>query len=385
MKDRLRVMIRKEFIQALRNPRMRAMLLVPPVLQLIIFGYAANMDVNTARVGWMDSDRTPESRALLAAFGGSNRFEVVAAVDRGEEMEQLLDESKVDAVVRVMPGFAADIHRGRTAQAQVVVDGTNSNIASVVAAYATQVVARFSQEQLAAQQAAKLVGRTTATGGPVRLNTPRLGAETRVWFNADLRSRNYFVPGVVVNIITLVTLMLTALAIVREKEIGTMEQLMVTPVRPIELMIGKTLPFAAMGLFDVALVVTVALAVFRVPFRGSFLLLFGASVLFLMSTLGAGLFISTVSRTQQQAMMATFVFFLPAFLLSGFAFPVRNMPPAVQYFTLLNPVRYFLEIVRGIFLKGNGLEVLWPQTAALAAFGLTILMLSSARFHKTLE
>lgn len=385
MRERLRVIIKKEFLQALRNPRMRAMLIVPPIVQLLIFGYAANMDVNVARIGWMDMDRSVHSRELLAAFRGSGRFEVTPVTEGERQMERFLDAGKVDAVVRVLPGFARDIERGRTAPAQILVDGTNSNTASIVAGYATQVIGRFSREKLEQLQRDKLVGPTVSAGAPVGFSIPRLTAQTRVWFNPDLRSRNYFVPGVVVNIIMLVTLMLTAMAIVREKEIGTMEQLMVTPIRPIELMIGKTVPFACVGLFDTVLVVAVSLLVFKVPFRGSFILLLASALLFLLTTLGAGLFISTVSRTQQQAMMTTFLFFQPVFLLSGFAFPVRNMPLPVQYLTLLNPVRYFLEVVRGIFLKGTGVEVLWPQLTALAIFGVAILVLSAARFHKKLE
>jgi ABC-2 type transport system permease protein len=385
MKERVLVMIRKELIQAFRNPRMRVLLFMPPLIQLIIFGYAANMDVETSRLAWMDMDRTPESRELLAGFQGSGRFQFVAVPEHDGEMQLLLDRSEVDAVVRVLPGFARDLHRGRTASVQVLVDGTNSNSASIVAGFATQTIARFSRQKFEDRQRDRLVGRTTAAGGPVSLTTARLTAEPRVWFNPDLRSRNYFVPGVVVNIITLVTLMLTAMAIVREKEIGTMEQLMVTPIRPVELMLGKTIPFAGVGLADTLLVVAVSLLVFKVPFRGSFLLLMGAAVLFLLTTLGAGLFISTVSRTQQQAMLATFLFFQPFFLLSGFAFPIRNMPEAVQYLTWLNPVRYFLEIARGIFLKGAGVDVLWPQLLALGVFGVAILALSAARFHKKLE
>jgi len=288
----------------------------------------------------------------------------------------------VDAVVRVLPGFARDVERGRTTCVQVLVDGTNSNTASIVSSNAGQVIARYSNEVIQRQQRDKLVGRTMSTGGPLHPNIPRVDARTRVWFNADLRSRNYFVPGVVVNIITL---MLTAMAIVREKEIGTMEQLMVTPIQSIELMLGKTLPFALVGLFDTALAVTVALLLFHLPFRGHvWVLLLGACV-FLMTSLGAGLFISTVSRTQQQAMMSTFLYFQPFFLLSGFTFPIRNMPAAVQYLTYLNPVRYFLEIVRGVFLKGSGVSVLWPQLVALAIIGASVLTLSALRFHKKLD
>ena len=222
--------------------------------------------------------------------------------------------------------------------------------------------------------------------GPGRVNRgPLLSAESRIWFNVDLKSQNYFVPGVVVNIIALVTIMLTAMAIVREKEIGTMEQLMVTPIRPVELMLGKTIPFAAVGLLEVLLVTGAALLIFRVPFRGSLLLLLGCATAFLLTTLGSGLLISTISATQQQAMMASFFFFMPAFMLSGFAFPIRSMPLAVQVLTYLNPVRYFMEIVRGIFLKGIGLSVLWPQALALLLIGTALVGLSVLRFQKRLD
>jgi ABC-2 type transport system permease protein len=226
---------------------------------------------------------------------------------------------------------------------------------------------------------------TRSPGSAVNASVPQVTARSRVWFNPDLYSRNYFVPGVVANIIMMVTLMLTALAIVREKEIGTMEQLMVTPLRPMELMLGKTLPFAVVGLVDVTLVTTLALVLFHVPFNGSFPLLLGCALLFLMTSLGAGLFISTISHTQQQAMMSSFFFSMPAFMLSGFAFPIRNMPLVVQYLSYLNPLRYFIEIVRGIFLKGVGVGVLWPQMACLAVYGVTVLTLSALRFHKTLD
>ena len=224
-----------------------------------------------------------------------------------------------------------------------------------------------------------------SSGGPVSIPLPQLVSRSRVWYNPDLKSRNYFIPGVVVNIITLVTLSLTAMAIVREKEIGTMEQLMVTPIRPLELILGKTLPFVLVGYWDLVLVVSAALLIFHVPFNGSFALLLFAAFVFLLTTLGAGLFISTISRTQQQAMMATTLFFQPFFMLSGFTFPIRNMPQMVQWLTYINPVRYFMEIVRGVFLQGAGLQTLWPQIVALAIFGVAILSASVRRFHKQLE
>jgi ABC-2 type transport system permease protein len=383
MRDRLRVIIRKEFRQAFREPRMRTMLFLPPVIQLLVFGYAVNLDVSHATMAWMDQDRTPQSRELLNAFQGSGRFDVRAIVENDSEAQAVLDSNKVDMVVRVLPGFERDVRRGRATAVQILINGTNSNTASIVSGYASSIVASFGAQAMDAQNRNRLTARMAQA--PVNGGIPRLDLESRVWFNPDLLSRNYFVPGIVVNIIMQITLMLTAMAIVREKEIGTMEQLMVTPLRPIELMLGKTLPFALVGLVDTALVITVALALFHVPFRGNPLLLFACAVLFLMTTLGAGLFISTISRTQQQAMMTTFLFFQPFFLLSGFAFPIRNMPEPIQYLTLLNPMRYFIEIVRGLFLKGSGVAVLWPQMLALAIFGVLILSGSAMRFRKRLD
>ncbi len=382
---RIRQLIQKEFNQALREPRMRMMLFVPPVLQLIIFGYAVNLDVEHSRIAWMDLDHTPASRELRAQFGGSPYFEIVATPAQESEVRELLDRDRVQAVIRVLPGFGREVQRGDVTPVQVLIEGSNSNTASIVSSYTAQVVSRYSSTLLRGQQQARLVGRTAIVGGPVNLDMPVLSARSRVWFNPNLRSRDYFVPGVVANIIAMITLMLTAMAIVREKEMGTMEQLMVTPIRPIELMLGKTLPFALVGLMQVVLITATALLVFHTPFRGSALLLLGCSVLFLLTTLGAGLFISTISQTQQQAMMASFFFFMPAFMLSGFAFPIRNMPWAVRYLTYLNPVRYSVEIVRGIFLKGTGVGVLWPQMVALLIFGVTILLLSAMRFHKRLD
>jgi ABC-2 type transport system permease protein len=383
MWSRIAVMLRKEFRQALREPRMRVLLFMPPLIQLIIFGYAVNLDVDHVEIAWMDQDRTPASRDLLAGFQGSTRFDVVATPGGEDEIRQLMDRGDVQAVVRVLPGFARDLDRGRPTSVQILVEGTNSNTASLVSSYATQIVSDYSAKVLSRQMQEKKMARSPSAA--VNLSVADLAARPRVWFNPELKSRNYFVPGVVANIIMIVTLMLTALAIVREKEIGTMEQLMVTPIRPIELMIGKTLPFAVVGLVDVLVVTTAALLIFHIPLRGNPLLLVASAALFLLTSLGAGLFLSTISRTQQQAMMASFFFSTPCFMLSGFAFPIRNMPLAVQYLTYLNPLRYFIEIVRGLFLKGTGIAVLWPQMAILAVYGVSVLLLSALRFHKRLD
>jgi ABC-2 type transport system permease protein len=387
MWERLQVILRKEFIQALREPRMRVLLFLPPLMQLLIFGYAVTLDVDHARIAWMDMDRTPESRALRARFEGSGRFDVIAAPESEEQAQSVLDRGQAHAVVRVLPGFARDLARGRATEVQVLLDGTNSNTASLVSAYASGVIAGFANDVMAGQtkndQTIKVEIRGPGLARSAMLTPAAAGS--RVWFNPDLRSRNYFVPGVIANILFMVTLMLTAQAIIREKEIGTLEQLMVTPIRPIELMLGKTLPFALVGLMNMLIITAGALLIFHIPFRGNFFLLLFCALLFLMTSLGAGLFLSTVSQTQQQANMGSFFFTTPAFMLSGFMFPIRNMPVAVQYLSYLNPLRYFMEIVRGVFLKGVGVEVLWPRMLCLLAYGVTVLGLSAARFHKTLD
>jgi ABC-2 type transport system permease protein len=380
--ERIREIIRKEFRQSFREPRMRALMIVPPVLQFLIFGFVVNLDVEHSKLAWFDQDLSPASRELRDAFTGSKRYTIVSAPANEAELQRILDEGRVESAVVVPPDFGRDLARGRQARIQILVDGTNSNTASILAGHAGEIVRSFSNGRLIEIQNQKRMARG---GGIARLAAPGINMEHRVWFNPELKSRNYFIPGVLVNIMTLVTLMLTSMSIVREKEIGTMEQLMVTPIRPAELMLGKTLPFALVGLFDLGLIIVLALLVFRIPFQGSGLLLLGAAVLFLFTTLGAGLFISTISHTQQQAIMSTFFFFQPVFILSGFAFPIRNMPEPVQYLTLLNPNRYFLEICRGIFLKGSGIDILWPQMAALAIFGICILYFSARRFHKRLE
>lgn len=385
MWNRILSIMRKEFIQTLRDPRLVVLLIGPPLLQLILFGYAVNLDVERARTAWMDMDRTPASRELLSEFRGSRYFSIVEFPATDREVQDLMDRGEVQSVIRILPGYARDVKRGNSASVQILVDGTNSNTAAIVANYATQIVAAHAGRALSDQQNSRLVGLTAKTGGAAPAVIPVLTAQSRVWFNPDLVSRVYFVPGVVVIVVALVTIMLTSMSIVREKEIGTMEQLMVTPMTPLEMITGKLLPFAVVGMFQVALVVMAALLIFHVPIRGSILLLFGCTLLFLLSTLGVGLFISTISMTQQQAMMLSFFFFLPAMLLSGFAFPIRNMPPAAQYLTFLNPLRYFMQIVRDVFLKGVGIASVWQEVLALFIFGMAILSLSTLRFHKNLD
>jgi ABC-2 type transport system permease protein len=383
MWERIFEIVRKELRQSLRNPRVRMTMIVPPILQTIIFGYAVNLDVEHVRLAVMDLDRSETSRDLIRKFTGSPYFTLLGEAQNDRAAQDLIDRGDVDAVVRIPVHFGEVIGRWHQSEVQVLLDGSNSNTASIIAQYAAGAIAAFNQETLQGQQNQRLVGRTTH--GAVLLAMPTIRLDTHVWFNPELKSRYYFVPGVLVNIIMIVTLILTALSIVREKEIGTMEQIMVTPIKPIELMLGKTIPFALVGFADSVLVTALALLLFHVPFRGNALFLAFTAALFLLSTLGAGLFLSTISRTQQQAMMLAFFFIQPAFMLSGFTFPIRNMPQPVQWITLLNPLRYFMEIVRGVFLKGIGIDVLWPQVLILGVMGVVILVSSALRFHKRLD
>jgi ABC-2 type transport system permease protein len=375
MFDRIRHMLIKEFIQLFRDPRMKAIVFMVPAVQVIIFGYAATTDVRHIRTAIYDLDNSVPSRELAARFVRSGYFAVVEHVADERRARDLLDRSDVQVILRMNSGFGGELDAGRTAQLQVLVDGTDSNTAAIVLNYSTKIALQFSQNVLAA--------RLDRLQGAVR-RPGEMKLETRAWFNANLESRNFYVPGVIALLILVTTLLLTSMAVVREREIGTMEQIMVTPIRPAEFILGKTLPFALVGFADVILVTTVSVLVFEVPIRGSVVLLLFATALYLMSTLGVGLLISSISHTQQQAMMTTFFYAFPAILLSGFVFPIANMPEAIQWLTYLDPLRYFLVILRGIFLKGAGVSILWPQLLALATLGAGTLWLAVNRFHKTL-
>lgn len=385
MWERLRHMLTKEFIQILRDPRMKAVIFVTPILQLIVFGYAVTTDITEIPTAVADFDRTQETRELVRRFESSGYFRVVRRVERADALRLLIDRGAAKTALQFDPGFTTDLKRGRTAELQVLVDGTDSNTASVVMDYANRIVAQYNREVGAQALATRQIGLGAEAEGLAGVVAAGVVVEARAWYNPDLRSRNYNVPGVIAIIIMLTSLLLTSMAIVREREIGTMEQLMVTPIRPAELILGKTLPFALIAFVDVVLITAVAVFWFTVPIKGSLLLLFGATALYLLSTLGIGLFISTVSKTQQQALMSTFFFYLPAVLLSGFMFPIANMPEAIQYLTYVNPLRYYLVVIRGIFLKGNGPAVLWPQMLALALLGAAVFSVSTLRFRKRLE
>jgi len=355
----------KELIAISRDPKLLRLVFISPLVQLMVFGYAVSTDVRNTRTFVVDHDHTAESRALVESMTSSGYFRVVGRSDRPRDLVAALDGGRAVVGLQIPPGYAADLHRPGGAKVQLLLDGTNSNVATVALGYAEQIVRTYG-----------LAHATVAWHPPVDLRE-------RAWYNPALLSRIFNVPAVIGSIMLLISLLLTALAVVREREIGTLEQLMVSPVTPRELIVGKTLPFAAIALFDMALITTVALLWFHVPFTGSFLLLLVAALLFLLSSLGLGLLISTISSTQQEAFLATFMLFMPTMLLSGFMFPVSSMPVVFQWLTLLNPLRHYLEIVRAVFLKAAGFRALWFQFTALFVMGTVVMVLAASRFRKT--
>jgi ABC-2 type transport system permease protein len=364
---RIREMVRKEFRQLFRDPRMVRILIFPPLIQLIIFGYAVSTDIRHTPTFVVDHDRSQESRSLVDAVTASGYFRVVGWSPRSSDMVRALDSGDAIVGLEIPPDFSKNLGEGIGTRVQLLLDGTNSNTAMTARGYAEAIIRNFSRE-------------SGLSPVPVTIDL-----NERAWYNPDLLSRDYNVPGVVAVLMMIVCLLLTSLAVVREREIGTLEQLMVSPLRSYELIAGKTIPFAIVGLLDLTMVTALALAWFGVPFKGNFPFLFGAGILYLLSALGAGLLISTISRTQQEASMAAFLFLQPAILLSGFMFPIESMPVAFQYLTLINPLRHFQVIVRGVFLKGSGFALLWPQCLALLIIGTGVLSFAATRFRKTIE
>ncbi|MGA2515421.1 MAG: ABC transporter permease [Thermodesulfobacteriota bacterium] len=372
----VRYLFVKELIQTLRDKRMRVTLIVPPIFQLIVFGYAANLDVKHIRTAIRDLDQSVDSRDLIGRFGSSKYFDMVSFPKTPREVKDLINQGQVTVSIEIPTDFSKKLKKGDTATVQIVLDGSESNTALIALGYANQILSDFSTQMLV-----KRLNRA----GMIGFEEAGVELQHRTWFNPNFESRLFYIPGVIASIAFLIPIILTAQAIVREREIGTLEQIMVTPIRSWELMIGKTLPFALFGLLDVMMIALIGVFWFEVPLRGNpFVLLLGA-VLFLMSSVAIGLFISTICSTQQQAQISTFFFTMPAFTLSGFAFPIENMPEWIQTLTYANPLRYFLVIIRGVFLKANGLDILWPQMLALGILGTLMILLSSLRFQKRLK
>jgi ABC-2 type transport system permease protein len=366
---RIRRMIAKEIRQLFRDPKTKRVIFVAPIIQLILFGYAVNTDVRNVATALVDHDHTARSRALVEAFTSSGYFRVVSVSDRPSDLGHALDGGRATVALEIPAGYAADLAAGRSPVVQLLVDGTNSNTATVAQGYAVKIA------QAHATRVAEESGVTLPTSVDLR---------TRAWYNPALVSRVYNVPAVIGVIVLLMCLLLTALGVVREREVGTLEQLLVSPLSATELMVGKTIPVAGIAMMQMGLVTTVALLWFQVPLRGSVPALLLAAALFILAGLSFGLFISTISATQQEAFLAMFLFILPAIILSGFLYPIDTMPEVFQQLTLANPLRHFLEIVRGIFLKGAGLRELWPQFAVLAGMSGTGLLVATRRFKATL-
>ena len=375
MFERIKTILIKEFLEIFRDPRMRFTIFVPPIIQVLIFGYAATMDITHVPTAVYDQDNTKQSRELIRDFSYSKYFDINYYLDEEEQVRTIIDRSKVISVLKIDRQFARDLIGNRSAKLQLILDGTDSNAASIVLGYAGQIIGDYNYKAL--KERATTLLRPGAAVGYADLRDRR-------WFNENLESRNYYLPGVIALIVTIMSLLLSSMAIVREKEIGTMEQLIVSPIKPIELILGKITPFIIIACVQVILITLVGVLWFKVPIRGSLPLLFGCTFIYLLTSLGCGLLISTVSSTQQEAMMSVFLFFFPATLLSGFAYPIANMPKIIQYITYANPLRYYLTILRGIFLKGIGVNILWPEILALLIIGVSIIIFSTSRFHKQL-
>lgn len=376
MFKRVRYLFVKELIQVLRDKRLRITLIFPPIFQLIVFGYAANLDVKHINTAVRDLDQSVESRELITRFGSSKYFDIISYPQTPKEIEALIKKGDVILSIEIPSDFSKKLKKGNTATVQIILDGTESNTAMIALGYVSRILSEYSTTIMI-----KRLNRQ----GMVGFEEAGVELEQRIWFNPNAESRLFYVPGVIASIALLIPIILTAQAIVREREIGTLEQIMVTPIRSWELMLGKTLPFAMIGLADAIMIALIGVFWFEVPLRGNPLILLLGNVLFLMSSVGIGLFISTISSTQQQAQISTFFFMMPAFILSGFAFPLENMPEWLQTITYANPLRYFLIIIRGVFLKGNGLDILWSEMLALAILGGFMIILSSLRFQKRLK
>lgn len=368
---RVKAIARKEVIQLTRDKRMLFIAFMAPIIQLTLFGYAATLDVKSVPVVVCDMDQSLQSRAILNDITASGYFVVQNKVSSIKEVRKSLDDGSDMLGIVIPEGFERDINAGRKAYIQTIIDGSNAIYATMVRSYL---------ERIITNRAFKLSDNEIAKHG-FKPFTP-LDIEPRVWYNPTLKSRDFMVPGVFALVLMIISTVLTSMAIVKEKERGTIEQLIVTPIKPLELIAGKLLPFSIISVIDIILVTMVAIFWFKIPLHGSFILLFLLSVLFMLTTLGLGLFISTISKTQQQAMMISMLIIMPIILLSGVMSPIDNMPVIVQYFTFLIPLRYFIVIVRYIFMKGSGLSILWPDATALAFFGIVLFLLSVKRFNK---
>jgi ABC-2 type transport system permease protein len=377
MFGRLKQMLIKELIQVVRDKRTRFILIGPPILQMLVFGYAASFEIHNVSTVAVDLDHSQESRELISRFTSSPYFNIQAQLTSATQAHELIDQGKATLALEIDAGFAQKLRKGETAPLQVIVDATNSNTALIASSYVSQIALAYAQQ---AQQQ-----RLYRIAPQLIDQIPSVQLQARPWYNPDLRSRWFFVPGVIGSLTTLLVITLTSFAVVREREIGTLEQIMVTPIRPVEFILGKTLPFFLIGLFDAMLIGVVGTFWFQIPFRGHISVLITGAVLFIICMLGMALLISTVSATQQQAMVTAFFVIMPTITFSGFGFPISAMPQWMQTLSYAIPLRYFLVVLRGTYLKGVGFDILWPQMAAMAGIGLFGLTVAVLRFHKAMD
>lgn len=376
MKTIINIVI-KEFLQTKRDKKLFAIVFMAPILQLVFLGYAATMDVNTVHTAVFDQDKTVTSREFIRSFERSGYFTIDRYVDNYDQITELIDEGKVLTAIVIPNEFEKRIQRQQTTELQTIFDGSDGNKTSIALGYVTSITNSFSKNIL--------LSMTNKAGIRIPVSGS-LEPEVRIWYNPELKTRNFMIPGILGLVLMVITTILMAMAIVKEREIGTLEQLIVTPIKPYQLILGKIIPFLITGFMEILLVTGIMIFWFKIPVRGSYLLLLFSSLLFVMTTLGLGLFISTISRTQQQAMMvAMFGLMMPMIYLSGFAFPIENMPQSIQYLTYAIPLRYYISIIRGIVLKGIGFADLWKDILMLFLFGVFILIASSLRFRKRLE
>lgn len=373
----LKVFIIKELLQFKRDPKMFMVVLIAPVIQLIFLGYAANRDIKNIHTVLIDRDRSVMSRNFIAGFEKSGYFTVDYIAESYDQMQKLIDEGKVLIGITIPNDFEKNLNTRKTATVQLIFDGSDGNKASIAAGYVQNIIAGFSKN-ISIEEIERAGIKTSLVSS--------IDAETRVWYNPELTTRNYMLPSIVGLILIIITTNMTSLAIVKEREIGTLEQLLVTPIKPSQMILGKLIPFSILGIVAVTLVLSVMRFWFGIEVKGSVIFLFFCSFVFMLSTLGLGLFVSTISRTQQQAMITSaFLVIMPMIFLSGFSFPIENMPDVIQWITYIIPLKYFIIIIRGIVTKGLGMSDLWREVLVLFGMGVAILIFSSLRFNKRLE
>lgn len=372
---RFKSILIKEFIQLLRDPKMSLVLFGMPLIQLLVFAFALTTDVKNISLGILDYDNSVVSRDLISRFAHSKYFVITHHISREEEIEPLFKSAKVKCVIVIKHGLQSRINKGLSEKIQLILDGTDATTSSVVLTYANGILYKYNIERQ--QQLSFQLGN--------RSPVPYTKVISRAWFNPNFKSSIFYIPGMISLMVTVITLILTSLAIVREKEMGNIEQIMVTPIQPIELILGKTIPIACVGMFILTLMFIVSHFVFGITLHIDWVCMYSGAALFLLSMLSAGLFISTLSSSQQQAMLTTLLYIMPVVMLSGYVFPIANMPPVIQWLTILNPLRYFIVINRGIILKGNSFDILWPEFVALGVLGVVTVILATLKFRKSLE